>query len=238
MRHFLDPAGTPDREALIELGPAVLAAEFALGHPLGAAAMPVGHDRPRIDADDAHAVAHAFAAEALREHDQCRIAAGGRDVAGLGPLAGHADDIDDDAALARFHARQDVAGEIDVAEHLEVPAAPPGRRIDVVERAARNGAGIVDEDVAVAGDIRQVPDVLELRQIETVGDHLHAVRGNDLVGDLAQPPGVGRHQREVAAFLREHLGDRFTDAARSAGDQRRAAFEIELHCNSAPGWMA
>jgi hypothetical protein len=47
----------------------------------------------------------------------------------------------------RLHQREVGAGQIDVAEDLEVPGLTPACLVDLLDRAAGNGAGIVDEDV-------------------------------------------------------------------------------------------
>src|SRR5204863_3077484 len=65
VRNLFHAPRTADRKPRVELRPPVLAAELPLRHPLRAAAVAVRHDRPRVDADDADAVAHALAAEAL-----------------------------------------------------------------------------------------------------------------------------------------------------------------------------
>jgi hypothetical protein len=45
----------------------------------------------------------------------------------------------------------------------------PGRFIDLVDRAAGNVAGIVDEDVDVGGVLDEARDVLGLAQVGDVG---------------------------------------------------------------------
>ena len=88
--------------------------------------------------------------------------------------------------LRARHARQDVARQVDIAEDLEVPAMPPSLRRHLVERAARHRAGIVDEDIAVAGHIRQGLDVLVPGEIEGVGRDRDPVPLLDVVGQLLE----------------------------------------------------
>ena len=47
------------------------------------------------------------------------------------------------------HRPVDLAREVDAAEHLEVPGAPPFLLVDLEQRAARNAAGAVDQNVDV-----------------------------------------------------------------------------------------
>jgi len=77
----------------------------------------------------------------------------------------------------------------------------PGGLLDLVDRTARNVAGIVDEDVDVGGLLYQARDVVRLAQVDDMG------RGIDLVG-RSQPLGNGLEliaaagrKAEMAAFL-------------------------------------
>ncbi len=67
---------------------------------------------------------------------------------------------------ARFHLGVDRAGEVDIAEHLQLPGVTPGGLVDLVDRAARNIAGIVDENVDVGGILRKPGNVLTLAQVD------------------------------------------------------------------------
>ena len=92
-------------------------------NPLRATAVAIRHDRPWVDSDDPNAIAHAFAADALREHHQGCIAATGRDVLRLRPAPPAMPMMFTMTPLLRCrHARQDVAREVDVAENLQIPA--------------------------------------------------------------------------------------------------------------------
>src|SRR5260370_36538533 len=97
--------------------------------------MPARDGRARIDGDHAHAMAYAFAAQALREHVERDVGHAARDVAMIGAARGRADDVDDDAVPARAHLRIDDACEIDVAVDLDVPGLAPGAAIDLSKRA-------------------------------------------------------------------------------------------------------
>src|SRR5258707_7134266 len=52
---------------------------------------------------------------------QRRVAGAAADIVGIELFTGGADVVDDDAMAARFHLGVDGAGEVDVAEHFEVP---------------------------------------------------------------------------------------------------------------------
>jgi hypothetical protein len=95
------------------------------------------------------------------------VAGAAADVVGVELFAGRADVVDDDAVPARLHLRIDRAGEVDVAEHLQLPGVTPGRLVDLVDRAARDVAGIVDEDVDIGGFLDEPCDVLALRRSTT-----------------------------------------------------------------------
>src|SRR5258707_9504710 len=97
---------------------------------------------------------------------QRRVAGAAADVVGIELFAGGADVVDDDAMAARFHLGVDGAGEVDVAEHFEVPGVTPGRLVDLVDRAAGNIAGIVDENVDVGGILRKFCKILWLAQVD------------------------------------------------------------------------
>lgn len=75
-------------------------------------------------------------------------------IARLHALAGIPDDIDDHTRAPRLHVPIEMAGHVDVAEHLEVPGIAPDLVRHLVDLSRRIGTGIVDEDVdggAVAG---------------------------------------------------------------------------------------
>src|SRR5205085_1533515 len=126
---------------------AVLVAELVLRPRLQQRHVPIGTDGAGIDADHADIVGEALAAERAGERHQRGIAGAAADVVGVELFTGGADIVDDDAAAARLHLRVDRAGQVDVAEHFQLPGVTPGRLVDLVDRAAGNVTGIVDEDV-------------------------------------------------------------------------------------------
>ena len=92
----------------------------------------------------------------------------------VGLSRGRAHDVDDDAALARAHVRIDDAGQIDVAVDLDVPGLAPGLAVDLRERAGRDVAGIVDQDIDVRAGLAERLD-LGLPEVAAVDRHLDAV---------------------------------------------------------------
>ena len=128
----------------------------------------VGADRARIDADHADVVGKALAAERAGKGHQRRVAGAAADIIGIEFLAGGADVVDDDAVPARFHLGVDGAGEVDVAEHFQFPGVTPGHFVDLVDRTARNIAGIVDEDVDVGSVPGKLRQILGLAQVNDV----------------------------------------------------------------------
>src|ERR1700682_2770620 len=157
-----------ERQALLKFLVAVFVAELVLGAGLQQRDVAVGADRPRIDADHADVVGEALAAECAGERHQRGIAGAAADVIGVELFPRSADVVDDHAMPARFHLRVDLAGEVDVAEHLQLPGVTPGRFVDLVDRTARNIAGIVDKDVDVGGILDQPGNVLGLAQVDAV----------------------------------------------------------------------
>src|ERR1700760_1341288 len=81
------------------------------------------------------------------------------------PLASHADDIDDRAAAALAHTPKDNPGEVDEAEDFQIPRLPPGLAVDFGKRPARNGAGIVDQDIDVGAGSTELLDLLGDREV-------------------------------------------------------------------------
>ena len=148
------------RKALLQLLVAIFVSELTFGLGLEQGDDAVGADRPRIDATDADVVGEALAAECARERHKRSIARAATDVISLEFFTGGADIIHYDAMASRFHLRVDGAGEIDKAEHLQLPGTTPGRLIDLVDRSARNISGIVDEDVDVGGILHELRNVL------------------------------------------------------------------------------
>jgi len=71
----------------------------------------------------------------------------------------------------------------------------PGRLIDLVDRAARDIAGIVDEDVDVGGVLDELCDVLGLAQIDDMGGRADLMRRAQPLGERLS---TGRPLRAAA----------------------------------------
>src|SRR5689334_14369797 len=93
----------------VQLWPAVLVAEQPLRPRHDMRQMPAGYRWTRINRNDAHAMAHALAAEALGEHIECDVAGAPRDIAVIRLTGRRTHNVDDDAALSFTHARIDDA---------------------------------------------------------------------------------------------------------------------------------
>src|SRR5204863_277186 len=82
-----------------------------------------------------HTVLARALAHRLGESGEAGVGGGAADVLERMALARHADDVDDDAALARLHARIELARQVDEAEDLELPRVAPFRLVERLERA-------------------------------------------------------------------------------------------------------
>ena len=126
---------------------------------------------------------------------------------------------------ARRHAGVEGARHADIAEELELPGLAPARLIDVGERAARNGARIVDEDVgALAITLDERRHGCIFRQV--IGSDLDPRlrgRGLDLGLGALEIGLAARDEHDVATLLRQELRARKADALGGAGDERAAA---------------
>src|SRR6266849_3969807 len=165
---FARMRGTAERKTLLKFRIAVFVAELVPGAGLEQRDMAIGADRTRIDADHADVVGEAPAAERAGKRHQRGVAGAAADIIGVELFPGGADVVDDHAMSARFHLRVDRAGEVDIAEHLELPGVTPCRLVDLVDRAARDIAGIVDEDVDIGSILREPGNVLGLAQVDDV----------------------------------------------------------------------
>ena len=105
----------------------------------------------------------------------------------------------------------------------------PARLVDLLDIAAGNGAGVVDENIDVGEIARQAARRVALAQIERDDRDGDIVLRADLLARRGQIGGGARHQHEVAAFRRQRARGGAADALRSAGDERLAAAEIEVH---------
>src|SRR5262249_33653206 len=157
------------------------------------------------------------------------VAGDATDVVRIFGLRRRADHVDDDAGPALFHQRIKSAAHVDVAEHLEVPGRAPALLVDLDQVAARNGAGVVDENVDAGkrrGDLVDVGAVGEIGG-ENVDPHVRLARDLGLRG-LEVGGGAG-DQHHVAAFFRHGVGGGAADALGGAGDEGRLAGELEVH---------
>lgn len=127
-------------------------------------------------------------------------------------FAGRADVVNDDAVSARLHLRIDRAGEVDVAEHLQFPCVAPGRFINLVDRAAGNVAGIVDENVDINGYLYEARNVFRFAQIDDMGRCVDLVRRAQPLGQRLELIAVAGGEQEVSAFFGERFGGGFADA--------------------------
>ena len=227
--------GAAERHVLLEFLVAVLVAELVLGPRLQQRDVAVGADGAGIDADHADVVGEALAAERAGERHQRGVAGAAADIVGVEFFAGRADVVDDDAVPARLHLRIDRAGEVDVAEHLQLPGVTPGRLVDLVDRAARDVAGIVDEDVDVGGVLDKPRDVLALAQVDDMGGGADLVRRAQPLGERLQLLAVAGGQHDVAAFLGKGFGRGRANALGGAGDQDALAAQMQIHGNSRLG---
>jgi hypothetical protein len=138
----------------------------------------------------------------------------------------------------RFHRGQDGASQVDIAEHLEVPTAPPGGAVDPGQGAGRNVARVVDQDIDVAARRAQRRDRFGPRKVAHMDRRLDAMGALDLIGDGTQAFFAAGGEVQVAAFGGETLGDGFADPARRAGDQRCAPANVEIHVSFPPSLTA
>ena len=76
-----------------------------------------------------------------------RIAGNATDIFRIVGLRGITGDVDDHARTARFHQRIEGAAHIDVSEDLQIPRLAPGLLVNVEKCSARDGAGIVHENI-------------------------------------------------------------------------------------------
>ena len=125
--------------------------------------MTVRHGRARIEVHDPYAVPDAFSAQTFGKHHQGCVAHASGDVAGVGKFSCDADHVSHHAAFSGLHAWQDGAGQIDIAEHLEIPALPPGGAMDALQRSGWDIAGIVHQNIHVSAGLTQYHDSFGLR---------------------------------------------------------------------------
>ena len=130
---------------------------------------------------------------------------------------------------ARLHLRIDGAGDVDVAEHLQLPGVAPCRLVDLVDRAARNVAGIVDEDVDIGGILHELRDIRGFAQVDDVGGRVDLMGRSQALHECLQLIAAAGRQTEMAAFFGKGFGGRRADALRCAGDQDAFAAQMKIH---------
>ena len=70
-------------------------------------------------------------------------------VVRLYAFADSADDVDDDPFLARRHQGTKAPGHIDITEDLQIPDGAPASLVHFGDVAARDGSGVVDEEIGL-----------------------------------------------------------------------------------------
>ena len=131
--------------------------------------------RTRIDANHTDTVGRTGAAKRAREGHQRSVASGAGDVAGVESFAAVANDVDDDAAVARLHLSIETARQIDIAKQLEVEGGAPAVFFDIKQAATRCGTGIVDENVDVRAQGCQLFGSPPFSQVNGMNPHLDTV---------------------------------------------------------------
>jgi hypothetical protein len=180
--------------------------------------------------DDTHPDLWSGRAEGARESHEAGIARAADDIVGIHPLPGRADDIHDHPAPPARHMGVDAAGDVDEAEHLQVPCPPPGHVVDLVEGSRRIRAGIIDQDVEVRAGVGQRHLIGAAGEVADADFHREPLmrraqrRGDRLKRRLAS---AGEHQR--AAFFGQHFRDGPADALARPRDQGAFAAQAKVH---------
>ncbi len=131
--------------------------------------------------------------------------------------------------LRPAHQRIEAPRHVDVAEHLQIPGGAPPRLVHLGDRAAGNGARIVDQKIGLWTLGRERVDAAAVGKIEWEAAHRDIVlRGNLGPGGI-EIGGGARDQHDIAALSRQNLGAGPADPSRSAGDQRLASPQTKLH---------
>ena len=77
------------------------------------------------------------------------------------------------------HQRIEAPRHIDIAEHLQIPSGAPARLVDLRDVAARDGAGIVDQEIGVGTFGGELVDIAAVGEIERIKAHRDIVLGDD-----------------------------------------------------------
>src|SRR6185437_359761 len=99
----------------------------------------------------------------------------------------------------------------------------------LVDRAAGNVAGIVDEDVDVGGIFCQLCEIFRLAQVDGVCGGVDLVRLAQPLGQRLELVAAARRQHQMRAFLGKRFGGGRADALRCAGDQDALAAQMKVH---------
>jgi len=105
----------------------------------------------------------------------------------------------------------------------------PGRLVDLVDRAARNIAGVVDEDVDVGGILHKPGDVLRFAQVNDMSRRVDLMRRSQPLGEGLQLVRRCGQLTGDGNLPRQGLGGGGTDALGRAGDQDALAAQMEIH---------
>src|SRR5439155_26773000 len=152
--------------------------------------------------------------ERAGKRHQRGVAGAAADIIGVEFFAGGADVVDDDAVTARLHLGVDQPGQIDEAENLELPGVTPVRLVDLVDRAAGNIAGIVNENVDVGRIAGEAGKVVRFAQVDRMCAGLDAVFGAQLFRQRLERVRVAGGKIDVTAFFRKSLRGCRADALR------------------------
>lgn len=163
------------------------------------------------------------------ESHQRSIAGAAADVIGVELFAGSTDVVDDDAAAPGLHLRVDLPREVDVAEHFQFPGVPPGGFIDLVDGAAGDVAGIVDEHVDVGGVLGEPRDILGLAQVHDARRGIDLVCGSQPVGQRLELLAATGSKQEMRTLFGKRLGGGCANALGRACDQDALATQMQIH---------
>src|SRR5205814_7568489 len=106
------------------------------------------------------------------------------------------------------------------------------RLVDLVDRAARDIAGIVDEDVDVGGVLCQSRKIGRISEVDDMGGGADLMGGAQPLGQRFQRIAAAGGEKKVAAFLGEGFGRGSADALGGAGDQDALAAQMQIHGNA------
>src|SRR5262245_24414636 len=205
---------------------------LGLGRGLQESVAARGLDATRRQAVHANPQGPQLHRELLAEHPDGGVAGAARRVQGDGLLGGTGD-VDDAAASAPAHVRDDGPGAADVAEKLAVDGVDEGLVGQIDEGPEGRGARVVDEDVGAAQSLRRLVDeTLTTGQAAEVGGNghdVHAGRARDLVPSLLQLRLGARADGDAHTFVSQAAGDGQTDAFTGARHQPRLALQPQIH---------